>query len=158
MSTDMRVFVLVAAVFLAAGGAAGQEPTFEQVKAKIAQLDRELFDAYNRCDLDRFRTFFIDGDIEFYHDQGGLSTSLDDLVEALKKNICGKIRRRLEPGSMEIYPVPGYGVIEVGAHRFYQVSKDGGPETGGTKLVRFLHIWKYAGGEWKVTRVVSYAH
>jgi hypothetical protein len=38
----------------------------------ISALDGALFDSYNRCDLEKFGTFFID-DVEFYHDQGGLS-------------------------------------------------------------------------------------
>src|SRR5213080_4718275 len=34
----------------------------------IASLDDALFDSYNRCDLEKFLTFFTD-DLEFYHDQ-----------------------------------------------------------------------------------------
>src|SRR5437879_8127936 len=60
----------------------------------IASLDSALFDAYNRCDLEKFGTFFTD-DLEFYHDKSGLTRSRQSVVEAVKKNICGKVRREL---------------------------------------------------------------
>jgi hypothetical protein len=42
-------------------------------------LDAALFDPYNRCDLEKFSSFFVDIDrfavisinVEFYFDQGG---------------------------------------------------------------------------------------
>ena len=34
----------------------------------MAALDAALFDSYNRCDLEKFRSFFV-ADVEFYHDQ-----------------------------------------------------------------------------------------
>jgi hypothetical protein len=37
----------------------------------LTTLDASLFDAYNKCDLDKFASFFVD-DVEFYHDQGGV--------------------------------------------------------------------------------------
>src|SRR6266849_1368233 len=60
----------------------------------IAALDTAVFDAYNRCDLEKFGTFFTD-DLEFYHDQTGLMRSRQSVVEAVKNNICGKLRREL---------------------------------------------------------------
>jgi len=38
----------------------------------IATLDANLFDAYNRCDLEKFASFFVEN-VEFYHDQGGVT-------------------------------------------------------------------------------------
>ena len=54
-----------------------------------AALDTALFDAYNKCDLDKFSSFFVD-DVEFYHDQGGVTSGKTALTDSLKKNICGK--------------------------------------------------------------------
>ena len=39
-----------------------------ELDAAITALDAALFDAYNRCDLDKFSSFFVD-DVEFHHDR-----------------------------------------------------------------------------------------
>jgi len=59
-----------------------------------AALDAALFDSYNKCDLDRFASFFVD-DVEFYHDQGGVTLGKTTLTDSVKKNICGKVTREL---------------------------------------------------------------
>ena len=56
----------------------------------ITTLDAALFDSYNRCELDKFSTFFVDN-VEFYHDQGGLTLGRAALTDSVKKNICGKL-------------------------------------------------------------------
>ena len=156
----MGTLLLVSAfyLFVAANAAPAQTRPPGDLRETMIALDRMLFDAYNRCDLESFRSYLIDGNLEFYHDKTGLTTSADDLVAAVEQNICGKVRRELEPGTLEVYPIPGYGAVQVGAHRFYHVGKEGAPETGGTVLARFLLIWKNINGKWKLTRVVSYAH
>lgn len=45
----------------------------------MASLDSRLFEAYNTCDLERFASFFVE-DVEFYHDQGGLTRGRSALV------------------------------------------------------------------------------
>ena len=80
-------------------------------------MDSVYFNAYNTCDMATQAAIYSDS-IEFYHDKGGLMTSKKDLLAALKANICGKVTRVLVPGSIEVYPVPGFGAIEIGYHRF----------------------------------------
>src|SRR5260370_41816975 len=53
----------------------------------IAALDAALFDAYNRCDLEKFASFFVD-DVEFYHDQGGVALGREKLTASVKRNTC----------------------------------------------------------------------
>ncbi|MFT4111762.1 nuclear transport factor 2 family protein [Silvibacterium sp.] len=120
----------------------------------IQALDTQLFDAYNHCDLEKFGSFLAE-DLEFYHDRGGLSRGRAATVEAVKKNICGKATRELVPGTLEVYPIANYGAIEVGVHRFHHPGHDDTEPLGEAK---FLHIWQYSGGTWKITRVVSYDH
>jgi Domain of unknown function (DUF4440) len=79
----------------------------------IAHMDSLLFDAYNNCRLDVFATFISDS-IEFYHDKGGLMTSKTAIIEALRNNICGKVRRDFVKGSLEVYPIAGYGAVQIG--------------------------------------------
>ena len=42
-----------------------------ELEKAIATLDAALFDAYNRCDLEKFASFIAEN-VEFYHDQGGV--------------------------------------------------------------------------------------
>jgi len=65
----------------------------------ITALDKELFDAYNTCDLETFAKLF-DENVEFYHDQGGVTLGRAALTESVKKNICGKVTRELLPATL----------------------------------------------------------
>ena len=118
---------------------------------EIAALDATLFGAYNNCDLERFGSL-VAVDVEFYHDKGGRMDGPKALLDSLKNNICGKVKRELVSGSMNVWPVPGYGAIQEGQHRF---SSGGGPFG---KPAKFLHVWQNKGGQWKLSRVVSYDH
>src|SRR5580698_3558507 len=73
-----------------------------ELEKAIATLDAAVFDAYNRCDLKKFESFFTD-DVEFYHDQGGLTRGGADLTESIRKNICGRVTRELVPGTIEAH-------------------------------------------------------
>jgi hypothetical protein len=92
----------------------------------------------------------IAADLEFYHDRGGVTTSKKALIEALKNNICGKVTRELLKGSIEVYPIPNYGAVEMGYHRFHNKS-----ENSTSPFARFVNIWHHENGQWKITRVIS---
>ena len=117
----------------------------------IESLDSRLFDAYNHCDLKTLGAM-VSEDLEFYHDQSGLSVGKDPFIAAIKQNICGKVERRIVPGSMEVYPLKGYGAVEIGVHRFHHPSDDGVGEA------KFVMLWQNKDGAWKVARVISYNH
>jgi len=119
-----------------------------------AALDAALFDSYNKCDLARFESFFVD-DVEFYHDQGGVTLGKKALTESVKNNICGKTTRELVPGSLKVFYMKGYGMLETGVHRFHH---PGHEDTEGVGEGQFIHLWQYKDGAWKVTRVISYDH
>ena len=53
----------------------------------ISGLDAKIFDAHNHCDLATFSSLVAD-DVEFYHDQGGLTLGGDKLTEIVKNNTC----------------------------------------------------------------------
>jgi hypothetical protein len=80
--------------------AQAQIQPFDQIKSQaeldktVGALDAALFDAYNHCDLEKFGSFISD-DVEFYHDQGGVTLGKANLVDSVKKNICGKTAREL---------------------------------------------------------------
>ena len=120
----------------------------------ISALDAALFDAYNRCDLPKFESFFVDN-VEFYHDQGGVTLGKATLTDSVKKNICGQTTRELVPGTMQAYYMKGYGALEVGVHRFHH---PGHEKELGVGEGKFIHLWQCKDGAWKITRVVSYDH
>ena len=126
-------------------------PESKELHDSIVRLDSLLFDSYNNCKLDVFESM-ISEDLEFYHDRGGLSTSKPGLVEAIKNNICGKVTRELLKGSIEVYPIPNYGAVEMGAHRFYNNQEK---ERGPSRFSKFVQIWHNDNGKWKLSRVVS---
>jgi hypothetical protein len=118
----------------------------------ISSLDSKLFDAYNRCDLDTLGALVSD-DLEFYHDKTGLAVGRPVFLETIKKYVCGTVHRELVPGTLEVYPLNGYGAVEIGVHRFTHPGKD--DELGQAK---FVMLWKNKDGVWTITRVISYDH
>jgi len=134
----------------AAGGLASDDELFRT----IAALDTAVFDAVNRCDLEKVGSYFTE-DLEFYHDKGGVTRTRQALVESVKNNLCGKVRRELVAGTLEVYPMEGYGAVEIGVHRFYHPGRDD-VETPGE--ARFMHLWQHKDGVWRITRVISYDH
>jgi hypothetical protein len=135
-------------------------PALDQIQSQaeldkaITELDRQLFDAYNKCDLVKFASL-IDENIEFYHDQGGLTLGRAKLTESVKNNICGKVTRELVPGTLQIYYMKGYGAVEIGIHRFHH---PGHEDTEGVGEGKFIHLWQYKDGAWRITRAISYDH
>ncbi len=121
---------------------------------EIAAMDSVLFTAYNRQDIEKIKTMF-DEDLEFYHDQGGLTT-YDQNIESLQTLFAKgyNVQRRLLKETLEVFPVKDYGAIEIGAHEFCHV--ENGKMDCGT--FKFLMIWRWKDGAWKITRVASYDH
>src|SRR6218665_497884 len=126
------------------------KPDSQELYDAIVKMDSIFFDAYNNCKMDIQEKMYSDT-IEFYHDKGGLMTSRQDILNATKKNICGKVIRTLVPGSVEVYPIDGSGAIEIGLHRFFNKQEPDAPQHDS----KFIMIWKQTGKEWKISRVVS---
>jgi ketosteroid isomerase-like protein len=121
----------------------------------VAALDTALFDAYNKCDLEKFASLLAD-DLEFYHDATGLSRGAQATVDAVKQNICGKVHRDLVPGTLKVYPLKGYGALETGIHLFCDPKKSKCPD--GSDVGRFTMLCEFRDGVWMLTRVISYDH
>ena len=161
MATALRagLVALALTVFSLASGAQsvpslGKIQSQEELDKAITALDNALFDAYNKCDLEKFASLLAE-DVEFYHDQGGVTLGKVALTDSVKKNICGKVTRELVPGSLQVFYMKGYGAIEMGVHRFHH---PGHEDTEAVGEARFVHLWQYKDGAWRVTRVLSYDH
>jgi len=146
-----RVRVVLKVKRNAAASATVPNPLFE----KLLALDTALFDSFNKCsepaELRKHAALFAK-DVEFYHDLGGLTLGVDALMTATRNNVCGKFRRELDLASFRVYPIPGYGAMSMGTHRFCHT-----PDTC-EGVAEFTTVWKENGGDWQVTRALSYAH
>ena len=127
------------------------KPDSQELFDQILKLDSIFFHAYNTCDLNKQADFYSDS-LEFYHDQSGLTTSKKDVLDATKRNICGKVTRELVKGSMEVYPLKGFGAIEIGFHKFRNNTEK---ESEHSRPGKFIIIWRQKGNDWKISRVVS---
>ncbi len=133
-----------------------QKATSGALYETIAKLDAQVFGAFNAGELDRLMATFAD-DVEFYDDgdDGGPKTYAE--VKASFGNVFKDVpdlKRELVPGTLEVYPLKGYGAIEVGEHRFCH-EENGKQDCGVTK---FSMVWRQMGETWKLARVLSYAH
>ena len=124
---------------------------------RVAALDAALFDAYNRCDIDKVGTLFTE-DLEFYHEKGGLTLTRDATLATMRKNLCAgggyHLRRELVGERMEVRPIRDYGAVQTGEHRFYLTQK--GQKEALDGVCKFVMLWRKAGDEWRVSRVISY--
>ena len=129
-------------------------PGNQELYQEIAKQDSLLFNAFNTRDIELFKTMFTE-DLEFYHDKGGL-TGYDHTINFLKTTAQAnnQLKRELVKGSLEVYPIPGYGAMEIGMHRFCHL--ENGKQDCGT--FKFVHIWQKKDNQWKITRVISYDH
>ena len=127
------------------------KPDSQELYDSIVHLDSIFFGAYNTCNMELQASIYSDS-IEFYHDKGGLMTSKQELLDATKKNICGKVTRELMKGSIEVYPIKGYGAVEMGLHKFHNNTEQ---ETTPSEPSKFIIIWQHKNNEWKIRRVIS---
>ena len=127
--------------------------------------DSLLFEvSFNQCKLAAINSIIAD-DLEFYHDQGGVTNSKEKFMEVMKKGICSdsnttKSRRELVPNSLDVYPLYSngalYGALQNGEHQFYE-SYNGQPEVSGS-IAKFSHLWLKEGDNWMLKRVISFDH
>jgi hypothetical protein len=145
--------VLLFCIGLSQRGYAQFKPDNQALYDSIVHEDSVFFGAYNTCivHLQEYADFYADN-LEFYHDKGGVMFSKADVVEATRKNVCGHTTRTLVPGSLEVYPIAGFGAIEIGFHTFAN-SQD--PPNTPHHAGRFVVIWHHTNGKWLITRVIS---
>jgi ketosteroid isomerase-like protein len=153
MKTTMIACALVA---IAMTGAAGspQAPTDRQLYDEIVRADRVMFDAFNSRNLDGLMASFSE-DLEFFHDKDGRQSfaevrgGFDRMFKSPEAP-----RRELVAGSLRVYPIPKFGAMQIGSHRFCHV-ENGKDDCG---IFDFAMVWQQQGTRWRVTRVLSYGH
>ncbi|MGM9512960.1 nuclear transport factor 2 family protein [Roseateles sp. DB2] len=127
-------------------------PLFDE----LARLDSLLFEAsFVSCDAAKANALFAE-DVEFYHDKDGLSTGEQVRENTRRLTTACPARqgvvRTLIPGTLRVYPIQGYGAMQVGAHRF---DERGAPTS---TVAQFVSLWRQQDGQWRLARVVSFDH
>lgn len=123
-----------------------------ELPALMARLDQRHFDAFNHCDIPTLQSLYAP-DVEFFHDLSGRILNHDQFIQAVQKNICGKVERRLMPGSLEVYPMAKVGALQMGRHCFADAGKPDCIQQG-----RFTILWRFDGSTWQIAKVFSYDH
>ncbi|WP_235537876.1 nuclear transport factor 2 family protein [Pelomonas sp. Root1217] len=118
----------------------------------IGKLDQKHFDAFNSCDVDTLFTLFAE-DVEFFHDLNGRILNREQFIQAVRKNICGKVHRRALPGTMEVFPMAKIGAIQMGQHCFAETDK-----SDCIQRARYYILWRFDGANWRIAKVFSYDH
>lgn len=124
--------------------------------ATMAALDSAMFAAFNAHDAAALSKWFTP-DLEFYHDKGGLTgydSTMANFRGLFARNAETGLRRDLVPGSLEVYPIGDFGLLEVCLHRFCHT--ENGKEDCGT--FKNIMVWRKEGSGYKVSRVISYDH
>lgn len=119
-------------------------------------LDSAVFDAFNNCqnplDLDKHASYFS-ADVEFYHDNGGVTWDRKTMISNTQKFVCGKFTRKLINESFKAFPIKDFGAITEGVHLFCQ------SETQQCEgKAKFVMVWRNTDNNWLITRVLSYGH
>lgn len=130
----------------------------------IKDMDRILFEnGFNECIISDMEPLISD-DLEFYHDQSGITRSKKDFLLTIEQNVCSnqqqKPIRKLMGNSLEVFPLYNngivYGAIQNGIHEFY--IKEANKEPYLTSTAKFSHLWIKENATWKLKRVLSFDH
>ncbi|NUO73661.1 MAG: nuclear transport factor 2 family protein [Frateuria sp.] len=128
----------------------------EALVRTVTALDARFFGAFNTCDapgqLDKHAAM-LDPNVEFYHDNGGVSWTRKDYIDKTRQNVCGHFRRKLVPGSLRVYPIKDFGAIEEGDQHFCDLKSN---RCFGA--AHFMLVWHRTANGWQVTRAFSYGH
>jgi hypothetical protein len=148
----MKILYSVLFAFLSLSSFANDIPLVDKMKV----FDTQLFESFNHCqdpkELAKHASCFST-DVEFYHDNGGVTWDRETMISMTKKNACGNYTRKLVAGSLKVHSIKEFGAITEGVHIFCQ---DKTQKCEGK--AKFVMIWRNTNDKWEVTRVLSYGH
>ncbi len=136
---------------------AGSDPSRTGVLYdELVRMDSVLFDAaFVTCSAPAVNALFRE-DIEFYHDQTGLSAG--DKARADFRRLTENCPRRngvvreVVDGSLQVFPMKDDYAIQMGSHRFVNERESS------STVAKFVHLWQKKDGAWKLIRVLSFDH
>ena len=129
------------------------------LEARIRAADEAFWAAFNACDRAGMAAQ-LDPGVEFYHDRTGATVSRERVAASFMDGPCGSkdlhMRRAAVASSVHYDPVPGYGGMLTGRHRFY--ARSGNAPEKLTTEARFAVVWRQLGERVLISRVLSFAH
>jgi hypothetical protein len=148
-----RVVCVAVAMFVTGAIAAEPDGRSGPLYDAIMAQDAAFFTAFNTCKVDVLRPM-VAVDLKFFHDRNGLDLGRDVFLKAVAENVCGKFTRELVPGTLEVWPIPKFGAIAIGTHKFIHPDRVKEPDGIG----KFLILWKQEGDRWVMVEAYSYGH
>lgn len=140
-----------------------QIPSGDALRAEIRAVDAEYFRLlWKDCEPPEKLAAFLHPDGEFYHDANGYRKDSTASIRFMQRRCEGqtklgeRTRRELVEDSFMVDPVPRFGAIATGEHRFYRTPKSQAEQLIGT--ARFLILYKRDPDGWRGYRIFSYAH
>lgn len=158
-----NLFTLLLIFLFSTHLAQGQVPESSNLFLTLKKQDSTFFErGFNQCDL-TYLEQAIHADLVFYHDQSGMQTR-KDFFENTKKYLCSdagkKPIRKLEEGSLEVFPLYNngvlYGATQRGVHHFYL--REPNKEDVPTSSAQFTHLYLLEKENWLLKEVFSYDH
>lgn len=144
---------LIALIIVLANFHALADPKLD---VEMRLLDKALFESFNKCseqaELEKHAAFFAE-DIEFYHDNGGVTWDRASMLENTQKHVCGNFYRKLIPESFKAFLIQSFGAMTQGTHVF--CSFDTNVCEG---KADFTMVWQFLDDKKVVTRALSYGH
>jgi hypothetical protein len=155
-------FTLIIGLSLALLYAHAQKP--DSLFDMLARKDSIMFQqGFNNCQVEVFDLLIAD-DLEFYHDQSGITRGKADFIDGIANGLCQlnyKATRELDKETLRVFPLYDngklYAALQTGTHRFF-AQYDGKEDKELTSVARFDHLWVLKDGQWKLSRVISYDH
>ena len=163
------MFITAFALAAVAAQQGAPMPDYKQARRAIAEADAQLFWAgFEGCDPAAMEPLLLP-EFSMVHDQGGLvadsrAAFIANLAEQCAarapggKN-AGYANRRLPvPGTRIVRPLGQWGMLEEGAHTFFERDDEGAWQlTGGA---RYMHVWQWMPDEerFRLKSSISYDH
>jgi hypothetical protein len=150
----MKRITFISLLMLASFLLKAQKHVDHELFNTIYKQDSAWFDAFNTKNLPEFKKY-VDSSLEFYHDNSGLTNYTQNInaFTSIFKNVPD-LKRSLIKETMEVYPIPNYGAVQIAQHRFCHL-ENGKMDCG---VFKFIHVWKQTQTGWKVTRIISVDH
>ncbi|MEZ4942234.1 MAG: DUF4440 domain-containing protein [Saprospiraceae bacterium] len=158
-NTAITLFCMLLSIACLQAQMAQTDPLFISLK----QQDSIFFErGFNQCDLEYLEQA-VHPDLVFFHDQGGFQNRTV-FFENVRQNLCAdpnqKPIRKLEEGSLEVYPLYNngqlYGAIQNGVHKFY--IREPGKADVPTSTAKFTHLYLLEDDKWMLREVLSFDH
>ncbi len=162
MKSYKLIFVIV--LIFITNYSISQVPKNSSLFIELKKADSLIFKGgFNKCNYAALKKV-LHKDVEFFHDQNGITKNLEEFLEPFTSSICSnpnfKPIRKLVNETLKVFPLKNngeiYGAIQTGEHIFY--IKEPNKELYATEQGKFIHTWILENGQWKVKRILSYEH